>query len=87
MDFRWAVAISGWLLALAALAAARRLSRRVSLLTEQYWELKYQYGELKERIKAIAPTADERAAAQPPVQQTFVPLSSIRSAGPQSRDQ
>jgi hypothetical protein len=78
MDFLWGVAVTGWLLALAALATARRLSRRIALLSEQYWELKYQHGELKERVKAIAPTPEERAAAQPPVQQTFVPLSSIK---------
>jgi hypothetical protein len=78
MDFLWGVAVTGWLLALAALATARRLSRRIAQLSEQYWELKYQHGELKERVKAIAPTPEERAAAQPPVQQTFVPLSSIK---------
>jgi hypothetical protein len=78
MDFLWGVAVTGWVLALAALAAARRLSRRVAQLTEQYWDLKYQHGELKERVKAIAPTPDELAAAQPPVQQTFVPLSSVK---------
>ena len=78
MDFLWGVAVTGWLLAAAALATARRLSRRIAQLTEQYWELKYQHGELKERLKAIAPTPEERAAAQPPVQQTFVPLSSVK---------
>ena len=78
MEFLWGVAVTGWLLALAALATARRLSRRVAQLTEQYWDLKYQHGELKERVKAIAPTPDELAAAQPSVQQTFVPLSSVK---------
>ena len=78
MDFLWGVAVTGWLLALAALATARRLSRRVAQLTEQYWELKYQHGELKERVKVIAPTPEELAAAQPAVQQTFVPLSSVK---------
>ena len=78
MDWLWAVAGSGWLLAAAAMAAARRLSRRLAQLQQQYWELKFQQGELKERVKALAPTPEERAAAQPPVQQTFVPLSSIK---------
>jgi hypothetical protein len=78
MDFLWGVAVTGWLLAAAALALARRLSRRMAQLTEQYWELKYQHGELKERVKAIAPTPEERAASQPPIQQTFVPLSSVK---------
>ena len=72
------VAGSGWVLALAALATARRTSRRLTQLTEQYWELKYEHGELKMRVKALAPTPDEIKASQPPVQETFVPLASIK---------
>jgi hypothetical protein len=78
MDWLWLVAGTGWLLALAALAVARRAARRLAQLTEQYWELKYEHGELKARVKAIAPTPDEVAAAQPAVPQTFVPLSSVK---------
>ena len=78
MEWLWVVAGSGWLLALAALSTARRVSRRLAQLSEQYWELKYEHGELKARLKAIAPTAEEAAASQPPVQQTFVPLSSVK---------
>lgn len=80
MDWLWLLAGSGWLLALAALATARRVSRRLARLSEQYWELKYEHGELKTRVKAIAPTAEEIATARPPVQQTFVPLTSIKRA-------
>lgn len=78
MEWLWVVAGSGWLLALAAFATARRAGRQLAQLTEQYWELKYEHGELKARVKAIAPTPEEIAAAQPAVQQTFVPLASIR---------
>ena len=78
MEWLWLVAGSGWLLALTALALARRASRRLAQLTEQYWALKYEHGELKARVKAIAPTAEEVAASQPPVQQTFVPLASVK---------
>ena len=78
MEWLWLVAGSGWLLALVALATARRASRRLTQLTEQYWELKYEHGELKTRVKAIAPTPEEIMSSQPPVQQTFVPLSSIK---------
>lgn len=78
MEWLWLVAGTGWLLALAALATARRLSRRLGQLSEQYWELKYEHGELKARIKALAPTPEEKAAAQPLVQQTFVPLTSLK---------
>jgi hypothetical protein len=78
MQWLWLVAGTGWIVALAALVAARRLSRRVAQLSEQYWELKYDHGELKARVRALAPTPEERAAAMPPVQQTFVPLASIK---------
>ena len=78
MTWLWVVAISGWLLAFASLATARRLSRRLAQLTELYWELKFDHGELKARVKAVAPTPEEAAAAAPPVQQSFVPLSSLK---------
>ena len=78
MDWLWLTAGTGWLLALVAYATARRASRRLTQLTEQYWELKYEHGELKSRVRALAPTPEELAAAQPAPQQTFVPLSSVK---------
>jgi hypothetical protein len=78
MEWLWLVVGSGWVVALVALALARRVSRRLAQLTEQYWALKYEHGELKARVKAIAPTAEEVAASQPAVQQTFVPLASVK---------
>ena len=78
MEWLWVATLTGWLVALAALVAARRLSRRVAQLSEQYWELKYDHGELKARVRAIAPTPEEAAAAQPQVQQSFVPLTSLK---------
>jgi hypothetical protein len=78
MEWLWLVAGTGWVLALAALTTARRMSRRLAQLSEQYWELKYEHGELKTRVRALAPTPEELAASAPPVQQTFVPLTSLR---------
>jgi hypothetical protein len=78
MEWLWIVAGSGWLLALVALASARRAIRRLAQLTEQYWELKYEHGELKARVRALAPTAEEVDALRPPVQQTFVPLTTLK---------
>jgi hypothetical protein len=78
MDWLWVVAGSGWLLAFAALASARRVARRLAQLTDQYWELKYEHGELKARVRALAPTAEEIEASRPAPQETFVPLSSVR---------
>lgn len=78
MEWLWLVTVASFLIAVAALATARRLSRRIGHLSEQYWELKYEHGELKARVKALAPTPEEIISAQPPVQQTFVPLTSIK---------
>jgi len=78
MDLLWVVAGSGWLLALAALATARRAARRLDVLTEQYWALKYEHGELKARVKGMAPTPEELEASRPAVQQTFVPLANVK---------
>jgi hypothetical protein len=77
MQWLWAVAIVAGILSLLALATARRLSRRLAQLTELYWQLKYEHGELKARVKAIAPTPEETATAAPPVQETFVPLVDV----------
>jgi hypothetical protein len=80
MGWLWLLASTGWLLALAALFTARRLSRRQAQLHELYWQLKYEHGELKARVKAIAPTAEEQASEPAPAQvrESFVPLSSLK---------
>lgn len=78
MEWLWLLTAISWLIAVAALTTARRVSRRLAQLSEQYWELKYEHGELKARVKALAPTAEEREASRPSVQQTFVPLTSIK---------
>jgi biopolymer transport protein ExbB/TolQ len=78
MEWLWLLTAISWLLAVAALVTARRVSRRLAQLSEQYWELKHQHGELKARMKAIAPTPEEAEASRPAAQQTFVPLSSVK---------
>ncbi len=78
MDWLWIVAGTGWMLALIAVAMARRVARQLADLTAQYWELKYEHGELKARVRGLAPTPEEQEASRPAVQQTFVPLSSVK---------
>ena len=46
--------------ALAAFVQARRSARQVAQLTEMYWQLKYEHGELKATV-----TPAGRAAASP----------------------
>ena len=69
----WLLALAALLVALIAFAYARRLARKLAILEEQYWALKFEHGELKAKVDPQAPVK-----AQP--SQTFVPLTRLRSA-------
>jgi len=80
----WFVAGIGLLVAVAALALARRLSRKLDALTQSYWELRYDYTRLRSQVARIdpaEPTEQEPAPAQNATV-AFVPLSSIKKSGP-----
>ena len=82
LTLQWSLTGAALLLGVVAWLRARRASRRLERLTESYWELRYEYGQLRARITALEPpTAD--AGQDPPSQQpagttAFVPLSSIK---------
>jgi hypothetical protein len=63
--------------AIAALAWARRLARRLEQVTESYWELRYEHGQLRARVARLEP-ADPEPPLAPPASTTFVPLSSMK---------
>jgi len=67
----WIVAVMALIVAVAALANARRTAHQLAQVTEMYWQLKFDHGELKAKLDppAPVPTAPK---------QTFVPLSSIK---------
>jgi hypothetical protein len=71
------------LVALAAFLKARRLAKRLERLTESYWELRYEHGQLRARVNRLDP--DQPAAAPEAVAQAspahFVPLSSLKRQG------
>ena len=67
----WMVAVTALVVAVAALAQARRTARQLAQVTEMYWQLKFDHGELKAKLDPPAPVA-------PAPKQTFVPLSSIK---------
>jgi len=77
------VAGAALLVALAALAKARRLAARLERLTESYWELRYEHGQLRARVNRLDP--DQAAAASeastPAGATHFVPLSSLKRQG------
>ena len=67
----WMVAILALVVAVAALAYARRIGRQLAQMTEMYWQLKFDHGELKAKVAPPEP-----AAPQP--RETFVPLASMK---------
>jgi hypothetical protein len=67
----WILAISSLLIAVVAFAHSRRTARQLAQITEMYWQLKFDHGELKAKVDPPPP-------AKPQPQQTFVPLSSIK---------
>jgi hypothetical protein len=80
MTLLWFVTGASLALALVALIKARRVARRLEQLTEMYWELKYQHGELRARLQRLH--GSEQEPIGPPAPRTsvdaFVPLTSLR---------
>jgi len=77
----WVLAGIALLIAFAALALARRLSRKLEALTQSYWELRYDYTRLRSQMSRLDPGEAEAEAAPPPApreQVAFVPLSSMK---------
>jgi hypothetical protein len=76
----WLLAAAAALVAVAALVKARRLARRLERLTESYWELRYEHGQLRARVNRLDP--EQPGPATEPASQTgataFVPLSSLK---------
>jgi hypothetical protein len=75
----WFLLAAAVVAALGALARARRLATRLERLSESYWELRYEYGQLNARLSRLEGTAEGTPAA--PARETpaaFVPLSSLK---------
>ena len=72
------------LVAAAALWRARSAARRIERLSESYWELRYENGQLKARVTRLeVETGLREASPDPETRQaapatTFVPLSSLK---------
>jgi len=82
MILPWAVAAAALAVALAAWLSARRNARRLAQLSQMYWELKYQHGELRAQVQqitgeALPPPPPPRPG--PPLQtDAFIPLASLK---------
>ena len=71
------------LVALAAFWRARAAFRRLERLSESYWELRYESGQLKSRVTRLEVETGLREPPDPESPQataatTFVPLSSLK---------
>jgi len=79
MILLWLFTGAALLLALAAWQKARRTARRLEQLSQMYWELKYQHGELRVHLQrpAAADEADDPAAGRR-APDAVIPLASLR---------
>ena len=84
MTFHWLLTVAALsLLAAVALVRARRAAKRLERLTESYWELRYEHGQLRARARRGSSRRRPREpaatpAARRPAATTFVPLSSLK---------
>lgn len=69
------LAVAALLVAVVALAQARRVSRQLAQLTEMYWALKYAHGELKATVAPPEPPPPAAPAS------AFVPLTAVKRPG------
>ena len=80
MPLLWLVTGASLVVALAAFARARRTAKRLEELTQNYWQLKYENGELRVQLQRLTgestPQPPENAAARG--RDSFVPLASLK---------
>ena len=65
------VAIVALAVAVVAYALSRRTARQLAQITEMYWQLKFDHGELKAKVDPSVPAA-------PKSKETFVPLTQLK---------
>ena len=79
MTLLWLVVSVSTVVALVAWRQARRAERRLAQLSEMYWELKYQQGDLRVRVQRLTgETPPPQPSTPEPQTGGFVPLSSLK---------
>ena len=74
----WLLTGAAFVLAAVAFVTARRQSKRLDRLTESYWELRYEHGQLRARLNRLDPEQQQATAAAEPPANNFIPLSSLK---------
>ena len=75
------IAGASLVVALIAWRQARRTAKRLEQLTQMYWELKYQHGELRVRLQRGSdspPSPEEIPAPEASAGSAFIPLTSLK---------
>ena len=88
MTFLWLISIVALVVALVAVRKARSTAKRLEQISQMYWELKYQHGELRVQLQRLTSPAgqgpgtpgDQAPADVPAARPTdgFIPLSSLK---------
>jgi hypothetical protein len=82
MTLLWLITGASLVVAFVAWSQARRAQKRLDQLSQMYWELKYQQGELRaqlQRAGGATPLATPPSPAPPtPAGNTFIPLTSLK---------
>ena len=79
LPFTWFLSGAALLFALGALVKARRAAKRLERLTESYWELRYEYGQLRARFNQLSPEHTARPEPSPQSgAHVFIPMSSLK---------
>ena len=79
MTLLWFVTGAALVAALVAWRQARRAAKRLEQLSQMYWELRYQHGELRVQVERLTGTTPPVPPAPPtPPGEAFVPLSSLK---------
>ena len=81
MSFLWLTTGAALVVALLAWRRARRSAKQLEQLTQMYWELKYQYGELRAQLQhgdGVTPSAREAPPQPAAAGSAFIPLNSLK---------
>jgi hypothetical protein len=82
LNVQWLFTGAALLFGVGAFLRTRRVTRRLERLTESYWELRYEYGQLRARVARLEPPVTEPGTSELPEParpaSNFVPLSSLK---------
>ena len=81
MTFLWVMTGASLVVALLAWRRARRTAQRLEQLTQMYWELKYQHGELRAQLQrgdGATPSPSEAPPQPAAAGNAFIPLTSLK---------